>query len=109
MSKMSEIDFCIGELRTAAKSLTAVADSLKALFGASAAPAGKSAQSGNGNAQMTNADTRQYQRRQSECYEVIRAKAEACYSGTGASRTRRKVPLRVTPTRFGNCCKSTAQ
>ena len=32
MSKMSELDICIGELRNAAQSLTAVADSLTALF-----------------------------------------------------------------------------
>lgn len=32
MSKMSELDFCVGELRNAAQSLTAVADSLAALF-----------------------------------------------------------------------------
>lgn len=57
MSKMSEIDFCIGELRTAAQSLAAVADNLKALFGASAAPAVMFTQSGNDNLQMTTADT----------------------------------------------------
>ena len=57
MSKTSEFDFCIGELRTAAQSLTAVADSLAALFGASAAPAVIFTQSGNDNVQMTNADT----------------------------------------------------
>ena len=38
MSKMSEIDLCIGELRTAAHSLSAVADSLTVLFDASADP-----------------------------------------------------------------------
>ena len=32
MSKMSELDLCIRELRNAAQSLTAVADSLTALF-----------------------------------------------------------------------------
>lgn len=32
MSKMSELDLCIGELRNAAQSLTAVADSLATLF-----------------------------------------------------------------------------
>jgi len=32
MSKMSELDLCIGELRSAAQSLTAVADSLTSLF-----------------------------------------------------------------------------
>ncbi|MFS2315908.1 DNA ligase [Dehalococcoides mccartyi] len=32
MSKMSELDLCIGELRNAAQSLTAVADSLSTLF-----------------------------------------------------------------------------
>lgn len=32
MNKMSELDLCIGELRNAAQSLTAVADSLTALF-----------------------------------------------------------------------------
>ena len=57
MSKMSEIDFCIGEMRTAAQSLMAVADSLTALFGAKAAQAVMFTQSGNGNVQMTNADT----------------------------------------------------
>ena len=55
MSKTSELDFCIGELRTAAQSLAAVVDSLTALFGASAAPAVILTQSGN--VQMTNADT----------------------------------------------------
>ena len=33
MSKMSEFDICIGELRSAAQSLNSVADSLTALFG----------------------------------------------------------------------------
>lgn len=32
MSKVSELDLCVGELRNAAQSLTAVADSLTALF-----------------------------------------------------------------------------
>lgn len=32
MSKMSELDLCIGELRSAAQSLSAAADSLTALF-----------------------------------------------------------------------------
>lgn len=32
MSKMSELDLCIGELRNAAQSLNSVADSLAALF-----------------------------------------------------------------------------
>jgi hypothetical protein len=32
MSKMSELDICVGELRNAVQSLTAVADSLTALF-----------------------------------------------------------------------------
>lgn len=32
MSKMSELDLCIGDLRNAAQSLTAVADSLMVLF-----------------------------------------------------------------------------
>ena len=32
MSRMSELDFCVGELRTAAQSLTAVADNLVTLF-----------------------------------------------------------------------------
>lgn len=43
MSKMSELDLCIGELRSAAQSLTAVADSLTSLFDNSgnAEPAGK--------------------------------------------------------------------
>ena len=56
MSKMSEIDLCIGELRTAAQSLTAVADSLTVLFDPNAAPAGKFTQSDKGNVQMANAD-----------------------------------------------------
>ena len=56
MSKMSEIDLCISELRTAVQSLSAVADSLTALFGASAAPAGIFTKSGDGNDQMTNAE-----------------------------------------------------
>ena len=43
MGKMSELDLCIGELRSAAQSLTAVADSLTSLFDNSgnAAPAAK--------------------------------------------------------------------
>ena len=57
MSKTSEIDLCIGELRTAAQSLAAVADSLAALFGASAAPAGMFTKSGDGNDQMTNIES----------------------------------------------------
>ena len=32
MSKMSELDLCVGELRSAAQSLNTVADSLTALF-----------------------------------------------------------------------------
>lgn len=32
MSRMSELDICVGELQTAARSLNAVADSLSALF-----------------------------------------------------------------------------
>ena len=55
MSKMSEVDLCIGELRTAAQSLSAVADSLTALFSANAAPAEMLAKSSNGNDQMPNA------------------------------------------------------
>lgn len=35
MSKMSELDLCVGELRTAAQSLNSVADSLTALFSGS--------------------------------------------------------------------------
>lgn len=38
MSKMSELDLCIGELRNAAQSLTAVADSLASLFSGDAEP-----------------------------------------------------------------------
>ena len=57
MSKMSEVDLCIGELRIAAQSLAAVADSLAALFGASAAPAGMFTKSGDGNDQMTNIES----------------------------------------------------
>ena len=43
MGKMSELDLCIGELRSAAQSLTAVADSLASLFDNSGneAPAAK--------------------------------------------------------------------
>ena len=37
MSKMSELDLCIGELRSAAQSLNAVADSLTTLFSGSEA------------------------------------------------------------------------
>ncbi|WP_018704556.1 hypothetical protein [Anaeromusa acidaminophila] len=55
MSKISEIDRCIGELRTAAQSLAAVADSLTALLAANAAPAVVFTQSGNG--QTEHADT----------------------------------------------------
>ena len=33
MSKMSELDLCIGELRSAAQSLNSVADNLTALIG----------------------------------------------------------------------------
>ena len=33
MSKMSELDLCVGELRNAAQSLNSVADNLTALFG----------------------------------------------------------------------------
>ncbi len=57
MCKMSELDLCIGELRGAAQSLTAVADSLTELFSSRTAPAVMFNQSGNGNVQMTNADT----------------------------------------------------
>ena len=57
MSKTSEIDLCIGELRTAAQSLAAVADSLTALFSANAAPAGMLAQGGEGNGQKANGES----------------------------------------------------
>ena len=57
MSKMSEIDLCIGELRTAAQSLAAVADSLTVLFGASSVPAGMLAQGGEGNDQKANGES----------------------------------------------------
>ena len=57
MSKTSEIDLCIGELRTAAQSLKAVADSLTVLFGASAVPAGMLAQGGEGNDQKANGES----------------------------------------------------
>ena len=56
MSKTSEIDLCIGELRTAAQSLSAVADSLTALFSANAAPAGMLAQDGEGSDQKANGE-----------------------------------------------------
>ena len=52
---MSELDRCIGELRTAAQSLSAVADSLTALLEANAAPGAMFTQSGNG--QTKHADT----------------------------------------------------
>ena len=35
MSKMSELDLCVGELRSAAQSLNSVADSLTSLFSGS--------------------------------------------------------------------------
>ena len=57
MSKTSEIDLCISELRTAAQSLTAVADSLTVLFGASAVTAGMLAQGGEGNDQKANGES----------------------------------------------------
>lgn len=38
MSRMSELDHCIGELRAAAQSLIAVADNLSTLFGGVAEP-----------------------------------------------------------------------
>ena len=57
MSKMSEIGLCIGELRTAAQSLSAVANSLTALFSANAAPAGMLAQGGEGNDQKANGES----------------------------------------------------
>ena len=61
MSKTSEIDLCIGELRTAAQSLAAVADSLTALFDASAVQAGLFVQGGNDNVQMPNTDPTNYE------------------------------------------------
>ena len=57
MNKTSEIDLCIGELRTAAQSLSAVANSLTALFSANAAPAGMLAQGGEGNDQKANGES----------------------------------------------------
>ena len=57
MSKTSEINLCIGELRTAAQSLAAVADSLTVLFGASAVPAEMLAQGGEGNDQKANGES----------------------------------------------------
>ena len=57
MSKTSEIDLCIGELRTAAQSLSAVADSLTALFSANAAPAGVFYQGGDGTDQKVNGES----------------------------------------------------
>lgn len=57
MSKTSEIDLCIGELRTAAQSLAAVADSLTVFFGASAVSAGMLAQGGEGNDQKANGES----------------------------------------------------
>ena len=57
MSKTSEIDLCIGELRTAAQSLAAVADSLTALFDASAVPAGLFVQGGEGTDQKANVES----------------------------------------------------
>ena len=57
MSKTSEINLCLGELRTAAQSLTAVAGRLTALFGANAAPAGMLAQGGEGSDQKANGES----------------------------------------------------
>ena len=57
MSKTSEIDLCIGELRTAAQSLAAVADSLTALFDASAVPAGMFVQGGEGTDQKASGES----------------------------------------------------
>lgn len=57
MSKTSEIDLCIGELRTAAQSLAAVADSLTALFDASIGPAGMFVQGCEGNDQKANVES----------------------------------------------------
>lgn len=57
MSKMSEVDLCIGELRIAAQSLAAVADSLTALFDASIGPAGMFVQGGEGNDQKANVES----------------------------------------------------
>ena len=57
MSKTSEIDLCIGELRTAAQSLAAVADSLTSLFDASIGPAGMFVQGGEGNDQKANVES----------------------------------------------------
>jgi hypothetical protein len=45
MSKMSELDLCVGELRNAAQSLTAVADSLTTLFSGNANTAKETAPS----------------------------------------------------------------
>ena len=57
MSKLSELDFCIAELRTAVQSLAAVADSLTALFYASAVPAGMFVQGGEGTDQKANGES----------------------------------------------------
>ena len=38
MSRMSELDLCVGELRAAAQALTAVADNLASLFGGGEEP-----------------------------------------------------------------------
>ena len=38
MSRMSELDLCVGELRAAAQALTAAADNLASLFGGGAEP-----------------------------------------------------------------------
>ena len=57
MSKTSEIGVCIGELRIAAQSLAAVADSLTALFDASIGPAGMFVQGGEGNDQKANGES----------------------------------------------------
>jgi len=51
MSKMSELEVCVVELRTAAQSLAAVADILAELF-ASGKTESDAAQNGNGNRQI---------------------------------------------------------
>ena len=60
MGKMNELDLCIGELRNAAQSLTAVADNLTALFRGGTPqhiPTDSFTQNGNGCVQLASAGT----------------------------------------------------
>ena len=57
MSKMSELDLCINELRNVAQTLTAAVDSLAALFSGEQLVAASFMQNGNGNVQMLSVET----------------------------------------------------